>query len=114
MAELEKAMENMEGEDKDKMKKELEEAKKEAEKALKDKKDMSPEELKAFQYKRWSYLGKKLEGIKSLLGQIKSRVELAKQYGTADEEIVEMKKEQVPAMYRKLVDKYYQSLSRVR
>ena len=114
MAELEKAMEMMEKADQEKMKKELEDIKKEEEKAEKDKKDMTPEELKKFEYKRWSYLGKKLEGIKKLIGQIKSRVELAKagEFGTADEQIVEIKKEKVPTRYKKLVDKYYQSLSK--
>jgi len=75
---------------------------------------MSPEDLKKFEYKRWSYLGKKLEGIKSLMSQIKSRIELAKEgeFGKADENIVEMRNEKVPPRYKKMVDKYYQSVSK--
>ncbi|MFH1823978.1 MAG: hypothetical protein ABH873_01965 [Candidatus Firestonebacteria bacterium] len=117
LKQLEEAMKELEKKDKDaanELKKEMEELKKEAKKPKESEAEMKKEdkEKKDGAYKRWRFIGKKLEMLGGLFGELKNRVELFKEYGVDEDIIADMKKENIPTRYKKLVDKYYQSLSK--
>jgi|GEM_PF-4080481 len=108
LKELEDAAKKMEEEDKEtghRLLKELDEAKKEIEE---EKKETDPNKKS----KTHQDIGKRLETISGLLGELRNKAFLAKQHGIDEDPVANMTKDEVPSKYKKLVEKYRTSLSK--
>ena len=92
----------------DEMKEKIEEVKNELEQEKKDAENKDEKKCK----ERRKSIGKKLESIAGLLGELKNRAFMAVKHGIDEVEVANMSKDEIPLKYRTLVEKYRSSLSK--